>query len=71
VLHLYEKLTEDGAKIMQSYFKAAGLPRTRPLSADEIIKLSKRLRSNILKYLNGSFSAARVPTHGGTLTHPT
>ena len=49
LLYWREELTPHGASIMRPYFKAVRLPRTRPLSADEIIKLSKRLRSNILK----------------------
>jgi hypothetical protein len=49
LLYWREELAPHGAKIMRPYFKAVGLPRTRPLSVDEIIKLSKQLRSNILK----------------------
>jgi len=49
LLYWREELAPHGVNIMRPYFKAVGLPRTRPLSVDETIKLSKRLRSNILK----------------------
>jgi hypothetical protein len=49
LLYWREELAPHGAKIMRPYFKAVGLPRIRPLAAGEIIKLSKRLRSDILK----------------------
>ncbi len=49
LLYWREELSPHGPKIMRPYFKAVGLPRVRPLSADEIIKLSARLRASLTK----------------------
>ena len=49
LLYWREELCPHGAKIMRPYFKAVGLPRVRPLSADEIVKLSARLRASLTK----------------------
>ena len=44
-----EEVVPHGRAIMRPYLKAVGLPRVRPLSADEIIKLSARLRASMPK----------------------
>jgi hypothetical protein len=47
-LHYWrEEMCPHGPSIMRPYFKAVGLPRAKPLSADEIVALSKRLRASI------------------------
>jgi hypothetical protein len=42
-----EELCPHGARIMGPYFKAVGMPRVKPLSANEIKGLSARLRSDL------------------------
>ena len=42
-----EEMCPHGPSIMRPYFKAAGMRRIKPLSAKEIIALSKRLRSSL------------------------
>ena len=49
LLYRREELCPHGPKIMRPYLKTVGLPRVRPLSADEIIKLSARLRASLTK----------------------
>ncbi len=47
LLYSREEICPHGPKIMRPYFKAVGLPRAKPLSADEIVKLSARLRAHL------------------------
>ena len=44
-----EELCPHDVKIMGPYFKAVGMPRVKPLSADEIERLSARLRAGLVK----------------------
>ncbi len=44
-----EELCPHGVRIMRPYFKSVGMPRVKPLSADEIKILSARLRADVAK----------------------
>jgi len=44
LLYWREEMALQKPAIQQPYFKAVGLPKTRPLSSDAIAKLSRRLR---------------------------
>jgi hypothetical protein len=46
-LHFWrEEMSPHSRAIMRPYFKTIGFPRAVPLSADEIVGLSQRLRSD-------------------------
>jgi len=47
LLHWREEMAHQKPAIQRSYFKAVGLPKTRPLSRDVIAKLSRRLRKEL------------------------
>ena len=42
-----EEMCPHGRGIMRPYFKTIGFPRAVPLSAEEIVRLSQRLRSDV------------------------
>ena len=44
-----EEICPHGPRIQRPYFRAVRLPQVKPLSAGEIIKLSKRLRARLAK----------------------
>jgi hypothetical protein len=49
-LHYWrEEMSSRGPSIKRPYFKAVGFPRAKPLSAAEIVALSKRLRASASK----------------------
>jgi hypothetical protein len=49
LLYWREEMCPHGPAIMRPYLKAVGFPRAKPLSSDEIVSLSKRLRASISK----------------------
>lgn len=40
-----EEMCPHDRAVMRPYFQAVGFPRAQPLSAEEIVRLSERLRS--------------------------